>query len=70
MLKEFLDFERDPTLLAEFEEVARCYSASCVFADMQYRTGVMHSSIKPALRPRRWGRRSPSSSPRATSSIP
>jgi 4-hydroxy-4-methyl-2-oxoglutarate aldolase len=49
MLKEFLDFERDPALLAEFEEVARCYSASCVFADVQYRTGVMHSSIKPAF---------------------
>jgi hypothetical protein len=27
MLKEFLDFERDPALLAEFEEVATCYSA-------------------------------------------
>ena len=49
MLKEFLDFERDPTLLAEFEEVAGCYSASCVFADVQYRTGVMHSSIKAAF---------------------
>jgi 4-hydroxy-4-methyl-2-oxoglutarate aldolase len=49
MLKEFLDFERDPALLAEFEEVARCYSASCVFADVQYRTGVMYSSIKPAF---------------------
>jgi 4-hydroxy-4-methyl-2-oxoglutarate aldolase len=49
MLKEFLDFERDPTLLAEFEEVAKCYSASCVFADVQYRTGVMHSAIKAAF---------------------
>jgi 4-hydroxy-4-methyl-2-oxoglutarate aldolase len=49
MLKEFLDFERDPSLLAEFEEVAKCYSASCVFADAQYRTGVMHSSIKAAF---------------------
>jgi 4-hydroxy-4-methyl-2-oxoglutarate aldolase len=49
MLKEFLEFERDPELLAEFEEVAGCYSASCVFADVQYRTGVMHSSIKAAF---------------------
>src|SRR5919106_2694075 len=48
MLKEYLDFERDAGLLAEFEEVAKCYSASCVFADVQYRTGVMHSAIKAA----------------------
>lgn len=47
MLKVFNDFTRDPTLLAEFDAVARCYSASCVFADVQYRTGVMHSAIKP-----------------------
>lgn len=47
MLKVFNDFTRDPTLLAEFDAVARCYSASCVFADVQYRTGAMHSAIKP-----------------------
>jgi hypothetical protein len=46
MLKEYLDFERDAALLAEVEEVAKCYSASCVFADVQYRIGVMHSAIK------------------------
>jgi 4-hydroxy-4-methyl-2-oxoglutarate aldolase len=49
MLKEYFDFERDAGLLAEFEEVAKCYSASCVFADVQYRTGVMHSAIKAAF---------------------
>jgi hypothetical protein len=37
---------------SEFEEVTRCYSASCVFADAQYRTGVMHSSIKAAFPPK------------------
>ena len=47
MLKRFHDFARDPVLLAELDEVSRCYSASCVFADVQYRTGVMHSAIKP-----------------------
>lgn len=50
MLKQFLDFERRPDLLAKFDAVARCYSASCVFADVMYRTGVMHSSIKPPFR--------------------
>jgi 4-hydroxy-4-methyl-2-oxoglutarate aldolase len=49
MLKEYLEFERDAELLAKFEEVAKCYSASCVFADVQYRTGVMHSAIKAAF---------------------
>jgi 4-hydroxy-4-methyl-2-oxoglutarate aldolase len=49
MLKEYLEFERDAGLLAKFEEVAKCYSASCVFADVQYRTGVMHSAIKAAF---------------------
>jgi hypothetical protein len=49
MLKEYLDFERDAGLLAEFEEIAKCYSSSCVFADVQYRTGVMHSAIKAAF---------------------
>lgn len=50
MLKVFNDFERNPALLAEFDEVAKCYSASCVFADSQYRQGVMDSEIKPAFR--------------------
>lgn len=49
MLKQFHDFARDPAVLAELDEVARCYSASCVFADVQYRTGVMHAAIKPAF---------------------
>ena len=34
MLKEYLDFERDAGLLAEFEEVAKCYSASCASSPM------------------------------------
>lgn len=50
MLKVFNDFERQPSLLAEFDEVARCLSASCVFADVQYRQGVMDSEIKPPFR--------------------
>jgi 4-hydroxy-4-methyl-2-oxoglutarate aldolase len=50
MLKEFHDFDRRPDLLARFDEVARCYSASCVFADVMYRTGVMDSGIKPPFR--------------------
>lgn len=47
MLKVFNDFERQPALLAEFDEVLKCLSASCVFADAQYRQGVMDSEIKP-----------------------
>jgi regulator of RNase E activity RraA len=50
MLKEFNDFERRPDLLALFDEVLPCYSAAAVFADVQYRTGVMDSAIKPAFR--------------------
>jgi 4-hydroxy-4-methyl-2-oxoglutarate aldolase len=50
MLKEFKEFRRLPDLLAAFTEVAQCYSASCVFADSQYRQGIMHSAIKPAFR--------------------
>jgi 4-hydroxy-4-methyl-2-oxoglutarate aldolase len=50
MLKVFNDFARNPELLKGFEKVASCYSASCVFADVQYRQGVMHSAIKPAFR--------------------
>jgi regulator of RNase E activity RraA len=37
----------DDGLLAGYVEVARCYSASAVFADVLGRSGVMHSSIKP-----------------------
>lgn len=36
-----------PALVEQVRAVARCYSASCVFADVQGRTGVMHSAIKP-----------------------
>src|SRR3954468_22337400 len=50
MLKIFRDFPRDPELLARFEAVAAAYSASCIFADVMHRTGVMHSGIKPAFR--------------------
>ena len=42
------DFQRPDTALVEqYREIANCYSASCVFADVQHRRGVMHSSIKP-----------------------
>src|SRR6188474_2165034 len=50
MLKVFNDFERDPALLVQFDAVANCYSASCVFADVQYRQNVMDCEIKPAFR--------------------
>ena len=50
MLKVFNEFPRRPELLARFDEVARCYSASAVFADVLYRTGVMDSAIKPAFK--------------------
>jgi regulator of RNase E activity RraA len=50
MLKQFHDFERRPDVLAKFDEVIQCYSASAVFADSQYRTGVMDCGIKPAFR--------------------
>lgn len=44
----FRDFVRpDPKLVEQAREVAKCYSASCVFADVQKRGGVMHSGIKP-----------------------
>jgi regulator of RNase E activity RraA len=49
VLKQFNEFKRNPALLESFTEVARCYSASCVFADVQYRQGVMQSAIKPAF---------------------
>ena len=48
MPKIINDFKRpDKALLKQYQEVAKCYSASCVFADVQRRRGVMHSSIKP-----------------------
>ena len=37
----------DQVTIQAFREVAKCYSASCVFADVQTRTNVMHSGIKP-----------------------
>lgn len=50
MLQVFNEFKRRPDLLAKFDEVIQCYSATAVFADVQYRTGVMDSGIKPAFR--------------------
>jgi 4-hydroxy-4-methyl-2-oxoglutarate aldolase len=43
--------DADGKLLAEYERVASCYSASAVFADVLGRCGVMHSSIKPTSGP-------------------
>lgn len=34
-------------MIQAFRDVAKCYSASCVFADAQGRSNVMHSGIKP-----------------------
>lgn len=50
MLKVFNDFDRNPDLLKKFDKVLQCLSATAVFADVQYRTGVMDSGIKPAFR--------------------
>ncbi|MBU1176707.1 MAG: RraA family protein [Alphaproteobacteria bacterium] len=50
MLKIYNEFERNPELLKKFDAVIGCYSASAVFADVQYRTGVMDAGIKPAFR--------------------
>lgn len=50
MLKVYNDFKRSPDLLKRLDDAAACYSASCVFADVMYRTGVMNSSIKPAFK--------------------
>jgi regulator of RNase E activity RraA len=50
MLKVFNEFSRRPDLLVRFDQVAKCYSASAVFADVMYRTGVMDSAIKPAFK--------------------
>ena len=55
MLKIFNDFDRNPELLAQFDEVVKCYSAAAVFADVQYRTGVMDAGIKPAFRAKATG---------------
>ena len=55
MLKIFNDFERRPDLLAKFDAVVKCYSAAAVFADVQYRTGVMDSGIKPPFRAKTCG---------------
>ena len=44
-----------PAQISAFEKVAQCLSASCVFADVQGRAGVMHSSIKPAFRAKIFG---------------
>jgi 4-hydroxy-4-methyl-2-oxoglutarate aldolase len=37
----------DQAMVQAFRDVAQCYSASCVFADVQSRGNVMHSGIKP-----------------------
>jgi regulator of RNase E activity RraA len=48
---ELRNFKRpDAKLVEQYREVAKCYSASCVFADVQRRGGVMHSGIKPIFR--------------------
>lgn len=40
-------FRHEEAVLAEYREVARCYSASAVFADVQGRRNVMDSGVKP-----------------------
>jgi len=50
MLKVYNEFDRNPALLAKFDKVLSCFSATAVFADVQYRQGVMDSGIKPAFR--------------------
>ena len=49
-LRVFNDFERNPELLKKFDKVLEALSAAAIFADVQYRTGVMDSAIKPAFR--------------------
>ncbi|TAM78213.1 RraA family protein [bacterium] len=45
------EYERpDAALVQRFVDVARCFSASCVFADVQRRMNVMHSGIKPIFK--------------------
>jgi 4-hydroxy-4-methyl-2-oxoglutarate aldolase len=39
-LRVFNDFERNTDLLAKFDKVVQAYSATAIFADVQYRTGV------------------------------
>lgn len=50
MLRVYNDFKRNDALRAKFDKVLECFSATAVFADVQYRTGVMDSGIKPAFR--------------------
>lgn len=50
MLKVYNDFKRNDALRTKFDKVLECFSATAVFADVQYRTGVMDSGIKPAFR--------------------
>ena len=50
MLKVYNDFKRNTDLLEKFDKVLECFSTTAVFADVQYRTGVMDSGIKPAFR--------------------
>lgn len=50
MLKVYNDFDRRPDLLEKFDALLDTYSLAAVFADSQYRTGVMDSAIKPAFR--------------------
>ncbi len=50
MLKVYNEFDRNPALLAKFDKVLTCFSATAVFADVQYRQGIMDSGIKPAFR--------------------
>ena len=49
-LRIFNDFDRNQELLKKFDKVLEAYSAAAIFADVQYRTGVMDSAIKPAFR--------------------
>lgn len=49
-LRVFDDFKRSPDLLEKFDKVLEAFSAAAIFADVQYRTGVMDSAIKPAFR--------------------
>ena len=49
-LKVFNDFERRPELLEKFDKAVQAYSAAAIFADVQYRTNVMDSGIKPPFR--------------------
>ncbi len=47
----FKDFTRpSAAVAARFDEVAKAYSASCIFADVMRRDNVMHSGMKPIFR--------------------